>query len=52
MDLENGKKMDHIMEYVKYLEELIPEKDNLKIVRLESEKYYKAHFLMSVFVWA
>lgn len=43
MVLENSKKVDHIMEYVKYLEKLMPEKDSLKIVRLEDEKYYKAH---------
>lgn len=49
MDLENSKKVDHIMEYVKYLEELIPEKDSLKIVKLEAEKYYKTHSLDECF---
>ena len=37
------------MKYVKYLEELIPEKDSLKIVKLEAEKYYKAHSLDECF---
>ncbi len=30
-------------EYIKYLEELIPEKDSLKLVKNEAEKYYKSH---------
>ena len=30
-------------EYMKYLEELIPEKDSLKLVKNEAEKYYKSH---------
>lgn len=30
-------------EYIKYLENLIPEKDSLKIVKTESKKYYKEH---------
>lgn len=30
-------------EYVKYLSELIPEKDSLKIVKTESKKFYKEH---------
>ena len=38
-----GKEMDNIMEYIKYLEELIPEKDSLKIVKSEAEKFYKTH---------
>jgi len=29
--------------YIQYLSELIPEKDSLKIVRAEAEKYYKSH---------
>lgn len=28
-----------------YLANLIPEKDSLKLVRAEAEKYYKAHIL-------
>ena len=30
-------------EYMKYLEELIPEKDSLKLVKNEAEKYNKSH---------
>ena len=30
-------------EYMQYLAELIPEKDSLKLVKSEAEKYYKAH---------
>ena len=30
-------------EYIKYLSELIPEKDSLKIVKTEAKKYYKEH---------
>ena len=30
-------------EYIDYLEQLIPEKDSLKIVKTESKKYYKEH---------
>lgn len=33
------------MEYIKYLEELIPEKDSLKLVKSEAEKFYKTHSL-------
>ena len=40
-----GKEMDNIMEYIKYLEELIPEKDSLKIVKSAAEKFYKTHSL-------
>ena len=41
--------MDNIMEYIKYLEELIPEKDSLKIVKSEAEKFYKTHSLDECF---
>ena len=44
-----GKEMDNIMEYIKYLEELIPEKDSLKIVKSEAEKFYKTHSLDECF---
>lgn len=37
------------MEYLKYLEELIPEKDSLKIVRAEAENFYKTHSLDECF---
>ena len=37
------------MEYIKYLEELIPEKDSLKIVKSEAEKFYKTHSLDECF---
>lgn len=30
-------------EYIQYLEELIPEKDSLKLVKEEAKKYYKTH---------
>lgn len=30
-------------EYIQYLSELIPEKDSLKLVKNEAEKYYKSH---------
>lgn len=30
-------------EYIKYLSQLIPEKDSLKIVKTEATKYYKEH---------
>jgi len=30
-------------EYIRYLSQLIPEKDSLKIVRTEAAKYYKEH---------
>lgn len=30
-------------EYIDYLEQLIPDKDSLKIVKTESKKYYKEH---------
>lgn len=33
--------MDSVMEYIKYLEELIPEKDSLKLVKSEAKKFYK-----------
>lgn len=29
-------------EYAKYLAEIIPEKDSLKLVKSEAEKYYKS----------
>lgn len=32
-------------DYMAYLAELIPEKDSLKLVRAEAEKYYKTHTL-------
>lgn len=32
-------------EYVQYLEEIIPERDSLKLVKSEAEKYYKSHSL-------
>ena len=37
------------MEYIKYLEELIPEKDSLKIVKSEAEKFYKTQSLDECF---
>ena len=37
--------MNSVMEYIKYLEELIPEKDSLKLVKSEAEKFYKTHSL-------
>lgn len=36
-------------EYRKYLEEIIPEKDSLKLVKSEAEKYYKSHSLDDCF---
>lgn len=39
------KQSDIMNEYMIYLSELIPEKDNLKLVRAEAEKYYKTHTL-------
>ncbi len=36
-------------EYMKYLAEMIPEKDSLKLVRSEAEKYYKSHSLDDCF---
>nr|WP_303009420.1 hypothetical protein [uncultured Anaerostipes sp.] len=38
-----NKEMDSIMEYIEYLEKLLPEKDSLKIVKSEAEKFYKTH---------
>lgn len=32
-------------EYLRYLEELIPEKDSLKIAKNEAKIYYKSHSL-------
>ena len=32
-------------EYMLYLVEIIPEKDSLKLVKNEAEKYYKSHSL-------
>lgn len=31
--------------YMEYLADLIPEKDSLKLVKTEAEKYYKSHSL-------
>ena len=36
-------------EYMQYLAELIPEKDSLKLVKCEAEKYYKTHSLDDCF---
>lgn len=36
-------------EYMKYLAELIPAKDSLKLVKSEAEKYYKSHSLDDCF---
>ena len=36
-------------EYMQYLAELIPEKDSLKLVKSEAEKYYKSHSLDNCF---
>lgn len=36
-------------EYMKYLAEIIPEKDSLKLVKSEAEKYYKSHSLDECF---
>ena len=49
MKLANGREMDDIMEYIKYLEGLIPEKDSLKIVKTEAEKFYKTHSIDECF---
>ncbi len=35
--------------YMKYLAELIPQKDSLKLVKREAEKYYKSHSLNDCF---
>ena len=36
-------------EYMKYLAKLIPEKDSLKLIKSEAEKYYKSHSLDNCF---
>ncbi|MBD5456518.1 MAG: DNA alkylation repair protein [Lachnospiraceae bacterium] len=36
-------------EYMQYLAKLIPEKDSLKLVKSEAEKYYKSHSLDECF---
>lgn len=36
-------------EYMQYLAKLIPEKDSLKLVKTEAEKYYKSHSLDDCF---
>ena len=36
-------------EYIQYLAELIPEKDSLKLVKNEAEKFYKTHSLDECF---
>lgn len=36
-------------EYIQYLEELIPERDSLKLVKTEAEKYYKSHSIDDCF---
>lgn len=36
-------------EYIQYLAELIPEKDSLKLVKNEAEKYYKSHSMDDCF---
>ena len=36
-------------DYMQYLAELIPEKDSLKLVKSEAEKYYKSHSLDECF---
>lgn len=36
-------------EYMKYLAEIFPEKDSLKLVKSEAEKYYKSHSLDECF---
>lgn len=36
-------------EYMKHLAEIIPEKDSLKLVKSEAEKYYKSHSLDDCF---
>ncbi|HBA68389.1 MAG TPA: DNA alkylation repair protein, partial [Lachnospiraceae bacterium] len=35
--------------YMKYLTEIIPEKDSLKLIKTEAEKYYKSHSLDDCF---
>lgn len=30
-------------DYIQYLSELIPNKDSLKLVKVEAKKYYKEH---------
>jgi DNA alkylation repair enzyme len=35
--------------YMKYLAEIIPQKDSLKLVKREAEKYYKSHSLNDCF---
>lgn len=36
-------------EYIQYLAELIPERDSLKLVKSEAEKYYKSHSIEDCF---
>ena len=36
-------------EYMEYLAKIIPEKDSLKLVKNEAEKYYKSHSLDDCF---
>ena len=36
-------------EYREYLAKIIPEKDSLKLVKNEAEKYYKSHSLDDCF---
>lgn len=36
-------------EYIQYLEELIPEKDSLKLVKDEAKKYYKTHTIQECY---
>ncbi len=36
-------------EYMDYLSKVIPEKDSLKLVKNEAEKYYKLHSLDDCF---
>ena len=36
-------------EYIQYLAELIPERDSLKLVKSEAEKYYKSHSIDDCF---
>lgn len=35
--------------YMKYLTEIIPEKDSLKLIKTEAEKYYKSHSIDDCF---
>lgn len=37
-------------EYIQYLTEIIPEKDSLKLVKVEAEKYYKLHSVDDCFI--